>query len=118
MTTLTAEQTRRLQAIQGYSTKYEIALTLPDGRKMLFRYGRKSRSRIAAAVCDRRVDFAVALGVPLSLLWLDTQPTDHPGAVMLNDGATVGPTGRTQRDAIMAGELPRIPSTRAAQAPA
>ena len=96
----TAEQ---LERIKHYATRYELAAEHPDGRKIRVLYtSRKGRAGILAALRQRFAVLAPILG--------DGQAIPIQWGKRAADGCTAGQwrirfTGRTQRDAIIAGEL-------------
>ena len=95
----------KLAALRNYGTKYEIALKLlSDGREFRVCYsGRKSRSGLLSAVQAAGPDILRVTSMPddARMEWKD-------GAMKLGTVATIRFTGRTQRDAICSGELPRV----------
>jgi len=103
---LTDQQQRQLERIKHYATRYEVKLTLPDGRAMLVCYTpRKSRAGLLGALQSRgEAILAHMPGLPD-----DARLTyDKAQGFGLGNGARVAFSGRTQRDAIMAGELSYI----------
>lgn len=86
-------------------TRYEIAARHTDGRAFLLCYlARKTRVAIIDAMLDRGPAVAAALGIDkdLSWTWLPKSKEYACG------GWRIGFTGRTQRDALQEGELPRL----------
>jgi len=98
--------TEKLEAIRHYATRYEVALSCSDGRRMLVCYTpRKSRAGLLDAIQSRgRTILAHLPDLP------DDARTTYAAATgfSLGDGARVHFTGRTQRDSICNGELPFI----------
>lgn len=93
----------KLERIQNYATRYEVALSLADGRKLLVCYTpRKNRSGLLSALQDR----GKAILAHLPDLSDDAALTYAASTGFdLGDGHRVHFTGRTQRDAICSGEL-------------
>jgi hypothetical protein len=93
----------KLERIQNYATRYEVALSLDDGRKLLVCYTpRKNRAGLLSAIQNR--GRAILAHMPdLS----DDARMSYAAATGFNlgDGHRVHFTGRTQRDAICSGEL-------------
>ena len=90
----------KLTRIQMYRTRYELAAIHPDGRRMLVGYTEKrSRAGLLGMVRQRGAKFTDATGA--DSITFGKRATD---------GATAGDwivafTGRTQREAYIAGEL-------------
>jgi hypothetical protein len=103
---LTTEQIAKLERCRNYATRYEITARHPDGRTFLVCYTpRVSRTGLQLAmqnVGDRLVA-ALPVGENDEMTW-HTQPRAH----CKTSGWEIGFTGRTQRDAIMSGEMPFI----------
>lgn len=101
---LTPHQQARLDTIYNRTTRYEITATHEDGRKFLVGYTiHKSRSGLLATMRKRPDQLATALGLGDSEPWtFKTKPL--PRATVA--GWTIGFTGRTERDAIIEGEIP------------
>ena len=91
---------RKLESIQGYSTRYEIAaFNTTDGRRLLLCYGPKSRDAIIRGV-RKRADRVIKL-------------TGSEEFGLIKGGIRCGswefkPTGRTQRESYIEGELDSI----------
>ena len=103
---LTDLQTRQLERIKYYATRYEVRLTLPDGRAMLVCYTpRKSKAGLLDALQSRgKAILALMPEMPEDSRLTYTKAQGFA----LGNGARVAFSGRTQRDAIMAGALPYI----------
>lgn len=92
---------QRLKSLKYHATKYEIVATHKDGRKVLVGYTpRKGRQGLWAMVAKNATAW-IAFSGEGSLTF----------AKRAADGATAGDwninfSGRTQRDAIINGELP------------
>ena len=101
--TLTDVQQRRLARCRNRRTLYELAVKHADGRAVLLGYcDRHSRNMLYRVACKHGPKLAALTGAE-SLTF----------GAKSRDGATIGDwsivwTGRTQRDAIMEGELPYI----------
>ena len=101
---LTAEQTRKLERLQNCATRYEAVVIRQDGEKRLVAYsGRKSRAGLLSAVQQRGQAVIAFLGLSDS-----DQMTWRNGEFALGTGHAIRWSGRTQRDAIMQGELTYI----------
>jgi hypothetical protein len=100
---LTEKQQRQLERIKYYATRYEVKLTLPDGRAMLVCYTeRKSKVGLYHSLQSR----GKAILAQMPDLPEDAPLTyDKAQGFGLGNGAHVVFSGRTQRDAIMSGEL-------------
>jgi hypothetical protein len=101
----TAKMARLAQAMR-YGTTYEVVLEMPTGER--FRVGytpRRSRLGLLAAMRNRGRELLVAVGAPEDAT---VKPIAGP-AFQFENGATVRFSGRTARDAILGGELPRLP---------
>lgn len=92
----------RLAAIAGRSTKYELVLVHDDGRRLLLAYGRKTRPGVLAIVNRNAVALADFCGC-------DTiQLRGLPAGTFGKIGAwSLRASGRTEREAIIGGELAR-----------
>jgi hypothetical protein len=103
---MTDEQMRKLTALQNYGTRYEAVVIRGDGERRRLGYlGRHSRRGLSAALNTCARDVIAFLGVP------ETARVKAVGAwLAIDGGATVEFSGRTQREAITAGELPYIAS--------
>lgn len=94
---------RRLHALRNRRALYELALTHPDGRRVLLAYtDGKSRTAVLKAI-RRRGPAVVSLTGSESVTF----------ARKAADGATIGEwsvnhTGRTEREAITDGPLPYV----------
>ena len=101
---MTDEQMRKLVALQNYGTRYEAVVIRGDGERRLLAYcGRHSRRGLIDALQNRAEIAIKFLGIGA-----DARMTLAKDAISLTGGGMVKFTGRTQRDAIMSGELPYI----------
>lgn len=106
----TAQETKAVQdelaRLHRSPTRYEVRADHPDGRKLLIGYtARRSRSGIGSAIRQRIKIIATALDVGDADLFTWRKPASA--------GCDLGPwhiyiTGRTQRDAVIGGELDYI----------
>lgn len=92
---------QKLDRLKNYRTRYELAASHPDGRKVLIRYtARKGRRGLLDALTMDAARVCKVLG-----------SDDIHWAKRAADGGTMGDwtvkfSGRTQREAILDGELP------------
>lgn len=93
---------QKLERIKRYRTLYEIALFRPGKPLMLVAYGDKSFTRVYAAASNRldRIHLATD-GAPVAVYRVNAAPHQNEPYVYA--------TGRTHREAIIAGELPYLP---------
>lgn len=106
---MTTEQ--KLERLKNYHTRYEIAAERGDGHRLLIGYTPRKGRRGMYSMLQQRLDggsLEHVLGT-LELNW----------GKRAADGCAMGDwriffTGRTQRDAILAGELPFICDVQAA----
>lgn len=103
---LTEEQERKLSRIKLYATRHELVLSHADGRKYLLCYVVNSarRNTIFSIVSERAKDLIRVVGVENPIIHFAKRKAD---------GATIGEwkvafSGRTQRQAIIEGELTYI----------
>lgn len=95
---------KKLARIARYRTAYELAMVHPDGRRVLVCYSNgRSRNDVFTIVQKRAQHVARLLGVAAESLQITF-------AKRSGEGATIGEwsvvwTGRTQREAYIAGEL-------------
>ena len=103
---LTDQQQRQLERIKHYATRYEVRLTLPDGRAMLVCYTpRKNKAGLLDAIQSR----GKAILAHMPEMPDDSRLTyDKAQGFALGNGASVAFSGRTQRDCILTGALPYI----------
>lgn len=106
---LTAEQANRLECRRNRLTRYEVVLVDPDGEKYRLGYtpqpSRRGLLRQARCYGDRVVRVA-GLTVNLPFAW---RGKGRLGFVAdLGNGWTIRFTGRTERDAIVGGEIIHI----------
>ena len=93
------------EMLRHQPTRYEIVLTLADGRRMLVGYTpRKSRDGMLGAV--QRVGRAILSHMPD--LTDEHRMTWKRGGFDMGNGARVAWSGRTQRDALQHGPLPYV----------
>lgn len=91
----------RLAALKNYATRYEVAATHPDGRRLLVVYTpRKSRRGILAFNPNTARALVAVCGA-------DSFTKGKGGAILIGEW-TVDFTGRTQREALTVGELPFV----------
>jgi hypothetical protein len=103
---LTTEQIAKLERCRNYATRYEITARHPDGRAFLVCYTpRVSRPGLLKAIqhVGRHILEKLTVGENDVMTW-HTKPHVH----CRTSGWEIGFTGRTQRDAIMSGEMPFI----------
>ena len=99
---LTADQTRRLEEIKNLYTRYEVVLARQTGEKVLVGYtGRKSRKGLLNAL--RRHPDAV-----IELVGGENVATFTKEGLSFSSGWTAKFSGRTERDAILQGEIEHI----------
>jgi hypothetical protein len=107
---LTEEQIRRLERLRNCWTSYEVELALPDGRRMLVCYTqRRSLAGLREVIRGRWEPLVRAVGIPGSPIH-DTPVMRDGRAYKFENGSVVRFSGRTQREAIISGELPYIGS--------
>jgi hypothetical protein len=106
---LSPEQIRKLDRIQGRRTLYEMAVIRADGAKALVCYTSPPSRRFMWDVICKRSDKILAFsgaaqnGERMAFLGKAKE-------VKIGNGAIIRLTGRTQRDAIIEGELPYVGS--------
>lgn len=94
---------QKLEAIKNFATRYEVALTMVDGRKMLVCYTpRKNKSGLLSAIQGRGKSILAKMP---DLSDEARMSYAAAGGFNLGNGCRVHFTGRTQRDAICGGEL-------------
>jgi len=105
MLLLTEMQKAKLKSLTSNRTLYEIEMATPSGFKYLIAYAsRRSFRGLLDVVRQRGTVILRVLGLPE-----DTRvERDWAGALRFPDGTIIRFSGRTQRDAIMFGELPFI----------
>jgi len=106
---LSDAQIARLERLKHYSTRYELVAAHPDGRKILVGYTRKGRDGLLSMMRKNGPAWVKFSGCE-----------DIHFAKRTAEGATSGDwkvnfSGRTQREAIMNGELPFFPQIVRAQ---
>jgi hypothetical protein len=101
--TTTMTKIEKLEALRNYATRYEIALTFADNRKMLVCYTpRKNKTGLLNAIQER----GKAILAQMPDLSDDARLTYAASTGFnLGNGARIHFTGRTQRDAICSDEL-------------
>lgn len=102
--TLNPEQVRRLDGLRNRQTRYELVLVAPAGRYLVAYCVRKGKIGALAALRARVAYLGrfVSGPRPLGADW------DRVDKAWVIGGARVHWSGRTQRDAIMHGELSYI----------
>jgi hypothetical protein len=101
-----ATKLEKLAQIRGFSTTYEVVLELPSGDKFRVGYtNRRSGRGLFEMIRLRGRDLLATVGAPEDAC---VKPVPGP-AFQFDNGATVRFSGRTKRDAILGGELPRLP---------
>lgn len=103
---LSPEQSAKLERLRLFATRYEVELVHPDGRRVLLGYtARKSRPGLRALARPRVAAIWRWLGVPQGseTTWAKRGPE-----IRVWGGGAIRFSGRTQRDAIMEGELQEI----------
>lgn len=96
---MTEVQTKRLAYIARYRSRYEVVMDL-DGRRYRIGYtGRKSKRGMVAVICNCGVDLAARLA------GIDTEYRFGAGAVATLSGGWTVTFGRTEREAVLEGEL-------------
>jgi hypothetical protein len=100
---LTAEQLRKLDRLRHFATRYEIEIVPPNGAAMLVCYTPRRTMRGFMEALSERWAPIIATGIV---------PQDMKGerigrtiGYRFENGAIIRFSGRTQRDAIMSGEL-------------
>jgi hypothetical protein len=96
-------KTEKLEALRHYATRYEVALSFADGRKMLVCYTpRKNKTGLLNVIQDR----GKAVLAQMPDLSDDARLTyAAETGFSLGNGCRIHFTGRTQRDAICGNEL-------------
>jgi hypothetical protein len=107
---LTEEQKAKLARLHYGPTRYEIEMVTPSGVKHLIAYTpRRSFRGLLDAVQERGAIILRVTGMPE-----DTRAERGDNASLrFSDGTIIRFSGRTQRDAIMHGELPYVGSLKA-----
>jgi hypothetical protein len=114
---MTTQQLERLERLRYYRTLYEVAITSPDGTRYLVGYASQGRAKREACIARASQRIATLTGIPSNRLCLHYggawSKAAHT-AWTISDGEDGAPTawsvnytGRTEREAIQAGELPR-----------
>ena len=105
-TPLTPTQLQRLARLHDRQTLYEVAAIKGD-RKVLIAYaGRTSRRHMWDILFERAERISKALDIPADQMFATPGKRSADGFTLA--GWTIRATGRTERDAIMAGELERM----------
>lgn len=94
----------RLDRLRDNPTTYEVVVIRPDGRRRLLAYTRRAKHLLRRAAARRARDVAIFVCVR------DVVLTNVPkqDAVRIIGGGEVRFSGRTERAAIMEGELPDV----------
>lgn len=104
--TLTDAQRAKLALLQNRATRYEVAVTHADRRRVLLCYTAKHSSRgLTDALRGRMVEVGTFLALPDEARFAVQAGENR---ITASSGGEVSFTGRTQRQAIMEGELPFI----------
>ena len=105
MTANRTDTLEKLAKLQHFATRYEVVLTLADGVKLLVGYTpRRTRAGLVAAVQFQ----SGAILARMPGLTDEASMTATRAAVDFGNGARAAFSGRTQREAICAGELPFV----------
>lgn len=111
-TPLTDEQTARLARLHNRLTAYELEVVHPDGTTALFCYTQR-KSRIGLMVATegpRAIRACRFLGIdPATARYRVPRGTARAELRLIPGNGVIRFTGRTERQAIMEGELPRMP---------
>lgn len=94
---------RKLIARRNHQTLYEVALVAPDGRRFLVCYAQRSGRMLRQGVTKRATRLVTTIGDETTEIVRVTKD-----AMTLSGGWAVRFTGRTEREAIISGELPAI----------
>ena len=109
---------RQLARIQYRNTSYEAEIVRPDGKTALLSYVQgKSDSNLRKAMASRAESIRAFLGPDHDSRFTIGQDANGT-TIKMAGGAQVRWSGRTQRDAYMAGELPYVGDHVAEAAPA
>lgn len=104
---LSAEQMAKLERLRHFGTRYEAVVVRPDGKQALLAYcGRHSMAGLREALCQRAQAVIAFLDAPAGAEV--TYPRRGPQEISITGGGVVRFSGRTQREAIQAGELPYV----------
>jgi len=96
-------KTEKLARLKNYATRYEIAAKGPQGETVLVMYGNKSRRSILDGLLQNDYHRLSLLAAATH-----TEPESwkvNPDKSITCEGWSIGPTGRTQREAVCEGEL-------------
>ena len=107
---LTPEQIKKMESLRHFSTRYELILQTPSGKKYLVVYTpRRNYKGILDALHENNSEKGRKI---LKILDLpeDTnlKKDEKYKGFMFPDGSKIFFSGRTQKDAILGGELPFI----------
>ena|ERR1044072_9784657 len=102
---MTYEQETRLIGIKNYHTRYEIVAERDSDRLLIGYTPRKSRHGLLAAMqhVGQAIIERLNVGENDEITW-QTKPYIHA----ITSGWRIGFSGRTERDAILSGELPFV----------
>lgn len=103
--TLSPTQQAQLARLHDGPTRYEAVLTLADGRRFLVGYAARHSKAGLVAMIRQNGPAILALMPDLTD---EHRMTWKAPAFDFGNGARVGWSGRTQRDAIMGGTLPFV----------
>jgi hypothetical protein len=99
---LTERQIRRLESIKNYHTQYEVLLIGPDGQNILIGYTSRHTRKGLLDLLRRHPDAVI------NLVGGDAKTTYGRKMLSFSSGWTAKFSGRTERDAILYGEMPFI----------
>jgi hypothetical protein len=99
---LTERQLRRLESIKNYHTRYEALLVGPDEQNILIGYTSRQTRRGLLDLLRRHPDAVI------NLVGGDAKTTYGHKMVSFSSGWTAKFSGRTERDAILHGEMPSL----------
>ncbi|MCM8809901.1 MAG: hypothetical protein NC934_07030 [Candidatus Omnitrophica bacterium] len=107
---LTPEQLKKLESLRHYSTRYELILQTPSGKKYLVVYTPKRNYKgILDAIHENGSEKGKKILKILNLPENTTIKKDEKyKGFIFPDGSRMYFSGRTQKDAILSGELPFI----------
>lgn len=97
---MTEKQIKQLERIKNRRTLYEVVLLMPDGREFLAFYCVRTYLRLSVAAENRYEELKGKTGFDKFAVYPNTKPSKLETIPVLKF------SGRTQRDAIIKGELP------------
>ena len=99
---LSPEQIRALERLSNRATAYEIEIVGADGARFLMQYSqRHSKPGVRQSIFDRWDDIKARFPAIRGFRW-------HGKECRLDSGEIIRFSGRTQRQAIIEGRLPRL----------